>query len=234
MDRGAGCLEEVRGLKYKLKICGLSRPEDIEYANRIRPDYIGFVFWERSRRRVTAERAAELKRKLVPGISAVGVFVDAPCGEIVSLLEAGIIDIAQLHGDEPEEDIRYIQAMTHKPVIRAVRVRDRRDVDAWMDSAADFLLFDSGMGSGITFDWRLLEGVERQFFLAGGLQPESIRTLPETLSPYGICPYGLDISSGVETEGVKDFEKMRAAVEALESACRHGSFPAVRRQEKKA
>lgn len=204
--------------KMKIKICGLSRPEDIEYANRIRPDFIGFVFWEKSRRRVTAEQAAELKRRLEPGISAVGVFVDAPWEEMISLLDAGVIDIAQLHGDESEEDIRYLRAAAHKPVIKAVQVRDRCDVDMWLGSSADFLLFDSGMGSGVSFDWRLLEGVERKFFLAGGLWPENIKALSETLSPYGICPWGLDISSGVETDGVKDFEKMRAAVEALEAA----------------
>lgn len=194
-------------MNTKIKICGLFRPVDIEYANRARPDFIGFVFWEKSRRRVTAEQAAALRKKLAPEIQAVGVFVDAPCEEIISLLEAGTIDIAQLHGDESEEDIRYIQAVTHKPVIKAVKVRDRYDVEAWLDSAADWLLFDSGMGSGIPFDWRLLAGVEREYFLAGGLTPENVRELPED-----ICPYAVDMSSGAETEGCKDFEKMQAAV----------------------
>ena len=114
----------------KIKICGLTRPEDIEAVNRIRPDFIGFVFWERSRRFVTAEQAALLKKDLDPGIRAVGVFVDAPCGEVIALLERGVIDIAQLHGEESEEDIRYIQAMTHRPVIKAVRVKSRYDVEA--------------------------------------------------------------------------------------------------------
>ncbi|MCM1193272.1 MAG: phosphoribosylanthranilate isomerase [Butyrivibrio sp.] len=193
----------------KIKICGLFRPEDIEYANRVRPDFIGFVFWEKSRRRVTAEQAAALREKLDTEIQTVGVFVDAPCEEIISLLEAGIIDIAQLHGEESEEDIRYIQAVTHKPVIKAVKVKERYDVEAWLDSGADWLLFDSGMGSGIAFDRQLLAGVEREYFLAGGLSPEAIRELPEH-----ICPYAVDMSSGVETDGVKNFEKMRAAVEA--------------------
>lgn len=195
----------------RIKICGLFRPEDIEYANRVHPDYIGFVFWKKSRRRVTAAQAAALREKLAPGIQAVGVFVDAPWGEIISLLEAGIIDIAQLHGEESEEDIRYIQA-AHMPVIKAVRVGSRYDVEAWLDSSADWLLFDSGMGSGSAFDWRLLAGVEREYFLAGGLTPEGIRGLPEYLRPYGV-----DISSGVETDGLKDFKKMRAAAEAARS-----------------
>ncbi|MCM1056475.1 MAG: phosphoribosylanthranilate isomerase [Firmicutes bacterium] len=194
----------------KIKICGLFRPEDIAYANRVRPDLIGFVFWEKSRRRVTAKQAAALRESLIPEIRAVGVFVDAPCEEVISLLEAGTIDIAQLHGEESEEDIRYIQAVTHKPVIKAVKVRERCDVEAWLDSKADWLLFDSGMGSGITFDWQLLAGIEREYFLAGGLTPETIGELPEY-----ICPYAVDMSSGVETDGVKDLEKMRAAVEAV-------------------
>lgn len=197
-------------MKTKIKICGLFRPVDIEYANKACPDYIGFVFWEKSRRRVTVGQAAALREKLDSKIQAVGVFVDASCDEIISLLEAGTIDIVQLHGDESEEDIRYIQAVTHKPVIKAVRVRDRYDVEAWLDSSADWLMFDSGMGSGITFDWRLLAGVEREYFLAGGLNPENLRELPEY-----ICPYAVDLSSGVETEGFKDFEKMRMAVDSV-------------------
>lgn len=196
----------------KIKICGLSRHEDIEYANRVHPDYIGFVFWEKSRRRVTPEQAAELKSKLKPGISAAGVFVDAPCEEIISLLNAGVIDIAQLHGEETEEDIQYIQAVTGKPVIKAVKVRSRYDVEAWLDSSADYLLFDSGMGSGVTFDWELLADVEREFFLAGGLNPGNLEEVLDRIQPYGV-----DLSSGVETDGVKDFEKMYAVVDLVRS-----------------
>ncbi len=194
----------------KIKICGLFRPEDIEYANIVCPDFIGFVFWEKSRRRVTAKQAAALRKGLGPGIHAAGVFVDAPCGEIISLLEEGIIDIAQLHGEESEEDIRYIQAVTHRPVIKAVRVRSRYDVEAWMDSSADWLLFDSGMGSGISFDWQLLAGVEREYFLAGGLNPGNLKEVLEQIRPFAV-----DLSSGAETNGVKDLEKMRAAVEIV-------------------
>lgn len=196
----------------KIKICGLFRPEDIEYANRVHPDYIGFVFWEKSRRRVTAEQAAELKGKLKPGILAVGVFVDAPCKEIISLLNTDVIDIAQLHGEETEEDIQYIQAVTGKPVIKAVKVRSRYDVEAWLDSSADYLLFDSGMGSGVTFDWELLADVKREFLLAGGLNPGNLEEVLERIQPYGV-----DLSSGVETDGVKDFEKMRAVVDLVRS-----------------
>lgn len=200
----ASCYRTEMQPRTKIKICGLFRPEDIDFANQIKPDYIGFVFWEKSRRRVDRAQAALLKEKLNPKIQAVGVFVDAPCEEIIGLLEDGIIDMAQLHGSESEEDIRYIQAVTAKPVIKAVQVRNRYDVEAWLDSAADYLLFDSGMGSGVSFDWKLLEGVEREYFLAGGLNAENLESVLA-----GAAPYGVDLSSGVETDGVKDFAKMQ-------------------------
>lgn len=194
----------------KIKICGLSREIDIEYANQVKPDYVGFVFWEHSKRAVDRERAALLRSRLDREIQTVGVFVDAPAEEIISLLEDGIIDIAQLHGDETEEDIQYLQAVTGKPVMKAVKVRNRYDVEAWLDSSADYLLFDSGMGSGVSFDWGLLAGVEREFFLAGGVTPANVALAAEQIAPYAI-----DLSSGVETDGVKDLEKMKHVVEIV-------------------
>ncbi len=191
----------------KIKICGLFRSEDIAYANQVKPDFIGFVFWEKSRRRVNRDQAKALKEQLSNGIQAVGVFVDAPMEEVTGLLKEGIIDIAQLHGDETEEDIQYIQAVTGKPVIKAVKIRHRYDVEAWLDSSADYLLFDSGMGSGKAFDWSLLEGVDREYFLAGGLGPENLSKAAERLYPYAV-----DLSSGVEVDGVKNPERMREAV----------------------
>lgn len=197
-------------MSVRIKICGLFREEDIEYANQVMPDYIGFVFWEHSRRYVSHDRAAMLRRSLKPEIQAVGVFVDAPPEEIVSLLQEGVIDMAQLHGEETEEEIQYLQAVTGRPVMKAVKVRSRRDVEAWLDSSADYLLFDSGMGSGIAFDWGLLADVPRDFFLAGGLRPETLKRAVETVRPYAV-----DLSSGVETGGFKDLVKMRKAVMAV-------------------
>lgn len=196
----------------KIKICGLTRPEDIACVNRLLPDYIGFVFWPRSRRLVTRQQAAQLKAMLSPEIRAVGVFVDAPMEEVAGLLAEGIIDMAQLHGEESEEDIRYLQTATGKPVIKAVKVHGRQDVEAWLDSAADFLLFDSGMGSGQTFDWSLLKGVKRPYFLAGGLGPDN---LEQVLNHGG--PYGVDLSSSVESDGRKNPEKMRRVMELVRS-----------------
>ncbi len=206
----------------KIKICGLFRPEDITYANQVQPDYIGFVFWEKSRRYVDRERAGLLKRALSPEIQAVGVFVNASCQTVIELLEEGVIDMAQLHGDENEEDILYIKSVTARPVIKAVRVKQRCDVEAWLDSSADYLLFDSGMGSGVPFDWSTLDGVDREYFLAGGLNCGNLRQALE-----GLAPYAVDISSGVEIDGRKDLKRMQEAADIVRlgrcAGVKHGS-----------
>lgn len=194
----------------KIKVCGLTRPEDIECVNRLLPDYIGFVFWRGSRRFVTGEQAAELKAMLAPQIQAVGVFVNAPFEEVDRLLTEGVIDLAQLHGEETEEDICSLQAATGKPVIKAVKVRSRQDVETWLDSAADYLLFDGGMGEGRTFDWSLLAGIHRPYFLAGGL---GLSNLEQALCQSGA--YGVDLSSSLETDGRKDPEKIRRVIELI-------------------
>ena len=193
-------------MKTKIKICGLFRPQDIEYANQARPDYAGFILAPGFRRSIGKAQAVEFRRGLDAGIPAVGVFVDAPCEEILSYLKEGIIQMAQLHGNETEEDIRYIRASSGMPVVKAVKVKNRNDVEAWLDSEADYLLFDAGTGSGKTFDWNLLADEDREYFLAGGLNAGN---LAQALA---LQPYAVDLSSGVETDGVKNLEKMRAAV----------------------
>ena len=195
----------------KVKMCGLYRPEDIDYANEVQPDYVGFVFYEKSHRAVTKEQAAEYRKKLLPGIRTVGVFVNEDPKTIIELLEEGILDVAQLHGDETEEDIQYLQAVCGKPVIKAVKVRDRYDVEAWLDSSADYLLFDNGMGTGQAFDWGVIGGIDREFFLAGGLQAENLTEAMEAVSPYAV-----DLSSGIESDSKKDPEKMRRIMELVE------------------
>ena len=196
-----------RERNVKIKICGLCREEDADYANEVSPDYVGLVFWEKSKRYATAEVAQRIRDKIHSGIQVVGVFLDAPVEEVIALLQQNVIDMAQLHGSETEEDIQYIQAVTGKPVMKAVKVQHRYDVEAWLDSSADYLLFDAGTGSGQTFDWELLADVEREFFLAGGLTADNI---PEAIQRVG--PYAVDLSSGVETDGKKDLDKMRKAV----------------------
>lgn len=196
-----------------IKICGLTRTEDIAYVNEIKPEYIGFVFWQNSKRAVTIDQAHELKHKLSPDIQAVGVFVNEDPEIIIELLKHNIIDIAQLHGNESEEQIRKIRSETGKTVIRAIRLKKKEDITEQMEkfhTEADYLLIDSGMGSGETFDWDIMKAmpeIEKPFFLAGGLNPDNVQ---EAIGQ--VHPYAVDVSSGVETEGKKDKEKIEKIV----------------------
>ncbi len=194
----------------KIKLCGLSRPRDIEWANVLSPDYVGFVFWPRSRRRVTPERAAALRRALAPGIAAVGVFVDEDPRAVARLLRDGTIDAVQLHGHEDEAYIARLRALAPAPVIQAFRVTSPLAALAASRGSADMALLDSGMGSGTAFDWSLIRGVGRAYFLAGGLDAANVARAVRELRPWGV-----DVSSGVETDGVKDFGKMSAFVAAV-------------------
>lgn len=194
----------------KIKLCGLTRPCDIEAVNELQPDYIGFVFAKKSRRYVSPEKAEELKAMLAPGIQAVGVFVNEEPERIVSLLEAGTIDVAQLHGQEGEREIRRLRELTDHPLIQAFRIDTEQDVERANASTADYVLLDSGAGgTGTVFDWDLLQAIRRPYFLAGGLDTENLGTVKAKLNPYGI-----DVSSGIETDGYKDKEKMTAFVAA--------------------
>lgn len=194
----------------KIKLCGLTRSCDIEAVNELQPDYIGFVFAKKSRRYVSPEKAEELKAMLAPGIQAVGVFVNEEPEQIVSLLEAGTIDVAQLHGQEGEREIRRLRELTDHPLIQAFRIDTEQDVERANASTADYVLLDSGAGgTGTVFDWDLLQSIRRPYFLAGGLDTENLGTIKAKLNPYGI-----DVSSGIETDGYKDKEKMTAFVAA--------------------
>lgn len=195
----------------KIKLCGLTRPCDIEAVNELRPDYIGFVFAKKSRRYVSPDKAAELKAMLAPGIQAVGVFVNEDPEQIAALLNAGTIDIAQLHGQEGEAEIRKLQDLTDHPLIQAFRIDTEQDVERANASMADYVLLDSGAGgTGTIFDWDLLQAIRRPYFLAGGLDTENLGTVKAKLDPYGV-----DVSSGIETDGYKDKEKMTAFVAAV-------------------
>ena len=194
----------------KIKLCGLMRPCDIEAVNELQPDYIGFVFAKKSRRYVSPEKAEKLKAMLAPGIQAVGVFVNEEPAQIVSLLEAGTIDVAQLHGQESETEIRRLRELTDHPLIQAFRIDTEQDVERANASTADYVLLDSGAGgTGTVFDWDLLQAIRRPYFLAGGLDTENLGTVKAKLNPYGI-----DVSSGIETDGYKDKETMTAFVAA--------------------
>ena len=194
----------------KIKFCGLTRPSDIEAATRLNADYIGFVFAKKSRRCISAQRALELKKLLKNGTEAVGVFVDADIAEAAELLERGIIDIAQLHGSEDDAYVRELKERTHKPVIQAFRIRNPEDAKNAERSPADYVLLDSGAGTGTVFDWRYAKLVKRPYFLAGGLASWNAGAAVKLLRPFAV-----DVSSGIETEGAKDYEKMAAFAAAV-------------------
>lgn len=194
----------------KTKLCGLSRPEDIAAANALKPDFVGFVF-AASRRQVTPEAALRLRRLLDPAIPAVGVFVDEAPDRVADLLNRGVIQIAQLHGREGEEDLARLRTLAPgRPLWQAFRLRQPEDAAPANASSADSILLDSGRGSGEAFDWALLSAIRRPYFLAGGLGPETVADALCTLRPYGV-----DVSSGVETDHKKDAEKMAAFVAAV-------------------
>lgn len=194
----------------KIKLCGLSRPCDVEAVNELRPDYIGFVFAKKSKRYVSPEQAAALKQLLLPEIPAVGVFVNEAPEAVAELLNRGIIDMAQLHGSEDAAYIARLRSLTDKPLLRAFRVKGPEDIREAEACTADMILLDSGAGTGTVFDWALPTQMQRPYFLAGGLCPENVASAIEALHPYAV-----DVSSGIETDGLKDAEKMAAFVAAV-------------------
>ncbi len=191
----------------KIKLCGLSRACDIEAANKFLPEYIGFVFAKKSGRYVTPEKALELKQMLSPEIKAVGVFVNEPEKNVAELLEKNIIDIAQLHGDEGKAYINRLRSYTGKPIIKAFRIVSEQNIAAAESSTADYVMFDSGAGTGKAFNWNIIRGVKRPYFLAGGLGLHNVEDAIKMLNPYAV-----DVSSGIETNGFKDINKMAAFV----------------------
>lgn len=195
----------------KVKFCGLTREQDILAANELLPDYVGFVFTPKSRRCITPEKAASLKEKLNANIRTVGVFVDESYETVAELLNSRIIDIAQLHGNETAEYIKRLRSISHMPIIQAFCIRTAADIAAAQKSPADFILLDAPIpGGGTVFDWSLIKELDRPFFLAGGLNPENVKQTVLELRPYAV-----DVSSGIETDGIKDKEKMRRFICAL-------------------
>ena len=197
----------------KIKLCGLSRNCDIDVVNKLKPDFIGFVFWQKSKRFVTKEKAFELKSLLNPDIKAVGVFVDEKPETVAQLLNLGIIDMAQLHGSESEEYIEDLKKLSGKPIIKAFRVKTKQDIIDAQKSSADYVLLDSGAGTGTVFDWDLIQNIQRPYFLAGGLDTCNAETAVKKLKPYAV-----DVSSGIETNRLKDKDKMTAFVVAVRNA----------------
>ncbi len=206
--------EKGKNLMVKIKICGLKTMEDIRMVNRQKPDFAGFVF-AGSKRRITPEQAAEMKKELLPEIRSVGVFVNEDPERIAGLAESGVLDYIQLHGDEDGEEIRWIKDTTGKPVIKAVRVRSREDILQAEKLSCEYLLLDAYKageygGSGECFCWEMIPELEKPFFLAGGLNAENIAEALKTCRPWAV-----DVSSSVETDGRKDEEKVRRFMRAV-------------------
>ena len=186
----------------KVKFCGLKRPCDIAWANELHPDYAGFVF-AGTKRRVSDETAAARRRELDPSIPAVGVFVDDELPHMASLVKKGVIQLIQLHGQEEDALVQQLQTELGVPVIKAFSIANQDDIKRALESRADYILLDQGKGgTGKAFDWSLLKEIDRPYFLAGGLTPQNAAQAAK------LRPYALDVSSGIETDGVKDRDKM--------------------------
>ena len=194
----------------KIKLCGMMRPADVIAAEEQGADYIGFVLTAGFRRSLTLDAFRELESFTLNGSAKkVGVFVNEPIENIAGLY-ADRLDLIQLHGSEDGEYIRSLREQTGKPIVKAFTVRSEADIEAAGESTADLVLLDSGTGTGKTFDHSLIKSIERPFFLAGGLNSENVGAAVKALQPFAV-----DASSGIETDGIKDKNKMAAFVSAV-------------------
>jgi phosphoribosylanthranilate isomerase len=210
----------------KIKLCGMMKPCDIEYANRVKPDLVGFIF-ANTRRKISAAQAKQFREALDAEIPAVGVFVNEDISVITSLVQNGCIDMIQLHGEEDADYIRRLREICDVPVIKAVKVQMVEQIRQAAALPVDYLLLDTyrkGVlgGTGEAFDWELLREAKiaagdtaegelfgKPYFLAGGLHAGNLREAA------ALGSYGLDVSSGIETDGSKDFTKMVEVMELV-------------------
>lgn len=210
----------------KIKLCGMMKPCDIEYANRVKPDFVGFIF-ANTRRKISAAQAKQFWEALDAEIPAVGVFVNEDISVITSLVQNGCIDLIQLHGEEDADYIRRLREVCDVPVIKAVKVQTVEQIRQAAALPVDYLLLDTyrkGVlgGTGEAFDWELLREAKaaagdtaegelfgKPYFLAGGLHAGNLREAA------ALGSYGLDVSSGIETDGSKDFTKMVEVMELV-------------------
>ncbi len=193
-----------------IKLCGLKRQCDIEYVNDLQPEYIGFVFAKNSKRYISPENAKNLKNNLDNNIIAVGVFVNEEIDTIIELVKNNVIDVVQLHGDEDDNYINTLRKFIDCKIIKAFKIKSKEDILKANISSADYILLDSGAGSGKTFDWSIINEVKREYFLAGGLTAENVGEAVSKLKPFAV-----DASSSLETNGFKDKYKMTAFVNAV-------------------
>lgn len=206
----------------KIKICGIKRIEDVYYVNQYFPDYIGFVFAD-TRRKVSLETAAMLAKELDPRIKRVGVYVRQEIGLLTESLVSGTVDYLQLHGDEDAayEESLFESLLQHgiddpqERCIKAFRIRGAEDFKRIGETKCRGLLLDTYSptlpgGTGEHFNWDLIQGIDREFFLAGGINVDNIEQAIREIKPYAV-----DVSSSLETEGVKDKEKIRVFMEKV-------------------
>lgn len=191
-----------------MKMCGLRSEADVRAVLELRPDFAGFILSGGFRRSISRETFTELSAMLIgSGIKRVGVFVNEPLDSIIGF--ADYIDVIQLHGSEDEDYIRSLRKLTDKPIIKAITVRSEADIEASRASSADYVLLDSGTGTGSTFEHSLIADIDRPFFLAGGLTAENVSEAIRRFEPFAV-----DASSSLETDGIKDKTKMAAFAEA--------------------
>ena len=194
----------------KIKLCGMMRPSDVITAKYLGADYVGFVLTEGFRRSVGMGTFCELKGYLTGSkVQKVGVFVDEPIEDIIKYY-AEMLDLIQLHGSEDDNYVRSLKTLIGKPVIKSFTVASEADIEKACRSSADYILLDSGKGTGKTFDHSLIKDIDRPYFLAGGLNSENVAEAIAELHPFAV-----DASSGIETEGYKDKTKMTAFVKAV-------------------
>ena len=194
----------------KIKLCGIQRYEDIDVVNELLPDYIGFVFAKKSKRFISYDMAKSLKIRLDKRVKAVGVFVNESIENIIYLVRNDIIDLIQLHGDEDGEYVSKLKKYVNIPVIKAFKIKSKADINTLYKEGSDFILLDAGAGDGKTLDESILKDFKGDYFLAGGLSPDNISEKINTLHPFGV-----DVSSGIETDGKKDADKMRKFVKLV-------------------
>lgn len=199
----------------KIKFCGLRSAADIDIANRLNPEYIGFVFVKGRRRYIPHGEAAKLRKLLNPGITAVGVFINEEPDTVARLLVSGVIDAAQLHGDEDDAYIREVKKLSGREIIKAFIIAGEEDAARAENSAADYVLLDAGAGCGKTFPWEIAKKVKREFFLAGGLNAGNAAEAVRMLRPYAV-----DVSGGIERDGKKDFTLAGNFISAVRGADR--------------
>ena len=188
----------------KIKICGLKRREDIEYVNKYQPDYIGFVFAGK-KRKLTYDQAFDLKKYLIYSIQVVGVFVNEDISFVEKLVKEHVIDLVQLHGQEGQKYIQDLKEKVDVPIIKAIQIKNEDSFNEHYD--VDYYLYDHGTGgTGESFDWSMLKEIDKPVFLAGGI---NLLNIDDALKKN---VYALDVSSGVETDGFKDEEKIKKIV----------------------